>query len=60
MRRLGFVRVGADAAQLLGHGERAKADFGAGLDDLPIPRLATAFDLVAFERCRQQHRQLCR
>ena len=41
--------IRADAAQILGHGKGAKAQFGTRLDDLPIPRLAPAFNLVVLE-----------
>ena len=45
---LGY-EIGAGATQIFGHGEGAKAQFGTGFDDVPIPRLATAFDLIALE-----------
>src|SRR6185295_17408201 len=46
--------VRAGAAPFLRHGEGAKAELRALLDDLPVPRPEAALDLVARERRRAQ------
>jgi hypothetical protein len=37
------------------HRQRPEAELRPGFDDVPVPRLEAAFDLVAFKRRRTQH-----